>query len=104
VGSDQIDERPGFHDLNALAGHLADAILDIRRLDMELAQERTADSSRMQSRHNLSQVVGIVSRANLVQALSAGLKEIEAPPTVDDLVMREKLMARCRIMEPILVG
>lgn len=41
MGSNQIVERPRFTIRNALAGQLADAILDIRRFDMELVQERT---------------------------------------------------------------
>jgi len=39
-------------------------------------------------------VVGIVSRANLVQALASRRKETEAQPAVDDTAIREEVMAR----------
>ena len=39
-------------------------------------------------------VVGIVSRANLVQALASRLKEHDTPRTTDDLTIREEVMAR----------
>jgi len=39
-------------------------------------------------------VVGIVSRANLVQALASRGKELEARRPADDLAIREELMAR----------
>jgi CBS domain-containing protein len=39
-------------------------------------------------------VVGIVSRANLVQALASRRKEIEAQPAIDDTAIREEVMAR----------
>jgi CBS domain-containing protein len=39
-------------------------------------------------------VIGIVSRANLVQALVARREEVEQRPAVDDLTIREEVMAR----------
>jgi len=39
-------------------------------------------------------VIGIVSRANLVQALASRWKEQEAQPSGDDLTIREEVMAR----------
>ena len=39
-------------------------------------------------------VVGIVSRANLVQALASRRKEVEAQPAMNDLTIREEVMAR----------
>jgi CBS domain-containing protein len=39
-------------------------------------------------------IVGIVSRANLVQALVAQREEIEERPAIDDLTIREEVMAR----------
>jgi len=39
-------------------------------------------------------VVGIVSRANLVQALATRWKEKEARPAGNDLTIREEIMAR----------
>jgi osmotically-inducible protein OsmY len=39
-------------------------------------------------------VIGIVSRANLVQALASRWKQNEARPAVDDLTIREEVMAR----------
>jgi CBS-domain-containing membrane protein len=39
-------------------------------------------------------VIGIVSRANLVQALASRWKQSEARPAVDDLTIREEVMAR----------
>ncbi len=39
-------------------------------------------------------VIGIVSRANLVQALATQRKAMEARPAIDDLTIREEVMAR----------
>lgn len=39
-------------------------------------------------------VIGIVSRANLVQALASRWKQSEAHPAIDDLTIREEVMAR----------
>jgi CBS domain-containing protein len=39
-------------------------------------------------------VIGIVSRANLVQALAAQRKNLESRPAIDDLTIREEVMAR----------
>jgi osmotically-inducible protein OsmY len=39
-------------------------------------------------------VVGIVSRANLVQALASQWKESDAQPAGNDLTIREEVMAR----------
>jgi CBS domain-containing protein len=43
-------------------------------------------------------VVGIVSRANLLQALASAPKEIGAPPKVDDAVVREKVQTQLKSM------
>jgi CBS domain-containing protein len=44
-------------------------------------------------------LVGIVSRANLVQALASARKEIKAAAATSDLMIREELLSRLR-MEP----
>jgi CBS domain-containing protein len=43
---------------------------------------------------NNRKIVGIVSRANLVQALAAQTKKAETRPHIDDLTIREEVMAR----------
>ena len=44
---------------------------------------------------NNGKLVGIVSRANLVQALASARKEIKAAAATSDLMIREELLSRC---------